>query len=82
MTNMDLVREINKVEEASGVRERTTKQNITNYINNYWNMGYDFARKLEVALELEDKTLLSLLPKPKSDSQKRIYKEAFKKWKR
>ena len=81
MSYADLVREINKVEEASGVKERTVKQNITNYINGYYHWGYDFTRKIEVALGLKDKTLLSLLPKPKSESQKRIYKEAFKKWK-
>lgn len=82
MTNTDLLRKINKLEEKSGVKERTVKQNITNYLNDYWHWGYSFARKVEVALELEDKTLLNLLPKPKSESQKRIYKEVLKKWKR
>lgn len=82
MSNMDLVRAINRVEEVSGVKERTSKQNITNYLNGQWNFSYDFTRKIEVALELEDKTLLNLLPKPKGEYQKRVYKEAFKKWKR
>ena len=81
MSNMDLVKAINKVEEASGVKERTVIQNVTNYLNDYWNWGYSFTRKIEVALGLEDKTLLNLLPKPKGESQKRIYKEALKKWK-
>lgn len=82
MTNKDLVKEINKVEEKSGVKERTSTQNITNYLNDYWNWGYEFTRKVEVALGLKDKTLMSLLPEPKSASQKRIYKESMKKWKR
>lgn len=81
MSNADLVKAINKVEEQSGVKERIVAQNVTNYLNGYHNWSYDFTRKVEVALELEDKTLLNLLPKPKGESQKRIYKEAFKKWK-
>ncbi len=79
---MDLVRKINKIEEISGVRERTTKQNVTNYLNGYHNMGYDFARKLEVALGLPDKTILNLLPIPRGAGQKKQYKEALNKWKR
>lgn len=82
MTNRDLVKAINEVEKASGVKERTVPQNITNYLNDYYNWGYEFTRKVEVALDLEDETLLKLLPKPKSNSQKRIYKESMKKWKR
>lgn len=78
---MDLVKAINKVEEASGVKERTVIQNVTNYLNDYWNWGYSFTRKIEVALGLEDKTLLNLLPQPKGANQKRIYKEALNKWK-
>lgn len=81
MSNTDLVKAINKVEEASGVKERVVAQNVTNYLNDYYNWGYDFTRKVEVALALEDKTLLNLLPKPKGKNQKRIYKEALKKWK-
>lgn len=82
MSNTDLVRAINKLEEENGVKERIVIQNVTNYLNDYWNWGYEFTRKVEVALELEDKTLLNLLPKPKSASQKAKYKEVLKKWKR
>ena len=81
MTNMDLVRAINQVEEVSGSKERTTKQNVTNYLNDYFNWGYSFTRKVEVALGLENECLLNLLPKPKGENQKAIYKEALNKWK-
>ena len=81
MTNMDLVRAINQVEEVSGSKERTSKQNVTNYLNDYFNWGYSFTRKVEVALELENESLLNLLPKPKGESQKAIYKEVLNKWK-
>lgn len=82
MSNMDLVRAINKVEEASGVKERTVKQNVTNYLNEYFNFGYEFARKIEVALDLKDKTLLNMLPKPRTYDQKKSYNNALKKWKK
>ncbi len=81
MTNMDLVRAINQVEEVSGSKERTSKQNVTNYLNDYFNWGYSFTRKVEVALNLDDECLLSLLPKPKGKKQKKIYEESLNKWK-
>jgi len=82
MSNMDLVRAINKIEEASGVSERTVKQNVTNYLNGYFNYGYDTVRKVELALKLDDKALMNLLPKPKTQVEKDRYKEAMKKWKK
>ena len=82
ISNIDLVRRINKIEEVSGVRERTTKQNVTNYLNGYHNIGYDVARKMELALNLKDKTLLNMLPTPRGAGQKKQYKEALNKWKR
>jgi len=82
ISNIDLVRRINKIEEVSGVRERTTKQNVTNYLNGYHNIGYDVARKMELALNLKDKTLLNMLPIPRGAGQKKQYKEALNKWKR
>ena len=79
---MELVKRINKIEEVSGVKERTTKQNVTNYLNGYHNMGYEMARKIELALNLKDKTLLDIMPVPRGKGQKKQYKEALKKWKR
>lgn len=82
VSNIELVKRINKIEEVSGVKERTTKQNVTNYLNGYHNMGYDVARKIELALGLKDKTLLNMLPTPRGKGQKNQYKEALTKWKR
>ncbi len=82
ISNAELLKKINKIEEASGVRERTTKQNVTNYLNGYHNLGYDMARKMELALDLEDKTILNLMPKPKGMGKRNQYNECLKKWKR
>ncbi len=81
MTNMDLVRAINKVEEQAGLSSRVVKQNVTNYLNGYFEWGYEFTRKVEVALGLKDKTLLNLLPIPKTKSDKELYKTVLKKYK-
>lgn len=78
---MELVRRINQIEEVSGVKTRTTKQNITNYLNGYHNLGYDMIRKIELALDLKRETLLSLLPKPQGNRKKQ-YKECLERWKR
>lgn len=45
-------------------------------------MGYDVARKMELALGLKDKTLLNMLPIPRGKGKKEQYKEALTKWKR
>ena len=81
MSNMDLVRAINKVEERCGLKERTVKQNVTNFLNGYFDWGYDFTRKVEVALELEELTLMNTLRKPKTKWEKKCYNEALEKYK-
>ena len=80
MTNMDLVRKINKIEEEAGVEERTKKQNITSYLNGYQSWGYEFVRKVEVALELRDGFLMRMLGKPKTRDSRKRYEEIMKKY--
>ena len=80
MSNMDLVRAINEVEEQAGVKEKTCKQNVTNYLNDYFNWGYEFTRKVEVALKLEDEMLLKFLPQPKGNIQRKKYMAMKEKW--
>ena len=81
MTSMDLVRKINKVEEKAGIEERTKKQNLSNYLNGYHSWGYEFVRKVEVALELEDGFLMRMLGKPKTKESKKRYVEILNKYK-
>lgn len=82
MSNMDFVRAINKVEEKTGVKERTLKQNINSYFNGNLNLGYDMARRMELALDLKDKTLIDMLPKPKTKLSRDALNSTMKKWKK
>lgn len=81
MTQMDLVRAINTLEAQSGNNKRTSKQNLTNYLNGQHNWEYEFTRKVEVALNIKDNLLINMLPKPKSKFEKDKYNEVMKKWK-
>lgn len=79
-TNMDLVRKINELEDSVGDKEKTVRQNLTNYLNGYHDWGYKFTRKVEVALGLPNKTLLNTLKQPKSAYEKEVYKEVIGKY--
>lgn len=80
MTNMDLVRKMNEIEEKTGVKERTTKQRMTNYLNDYYKFGYSLARRVEIALDLPKETLMRTCPKPNTPAERREYKEELNKW--
>ena len=59
-TNRRLCQEINKIEEQLG-DSRTTPQNITNYLNGYWQFGPKVLVKYEKALGLKQGTLIIFL---------------------
>jgi transcriptional regulator with XRE-family HTH domain len=77
-TNQRLCDEINKIEEKIGDK-RTSKQNITNYLNGYYEFGPKTAIKYEKALNLEQGTLLNMIPSPKTKNYKKEIEEFIKK---
>lgn len=66
MTNAELCRRINQIEDKLGDR-RTTPQNITNYLNGYHNIRPKWLVKVEVALGLPYDTLVNMVEPPKSE---------------
>lgn len=61
-----LCKEINIIEENIGLKERTTPQNITNYLNGYHQMTPRWLVKVEVALGLPYDTLVNMVEQPKT----------------
>ena len=77
-TNVRLCEEINKIEKKIG-DSRTTKQNITNYLNGYWEFRPKVLVKYEVALGLEYGTLINMVAPPSSRESKKELKELVEK---
>lgn len=71
-TNIKLCEELNKIESKIG-DTRTTRQNITNYLNGYHNIGPKWLVKVEKALNLENGTLMNLVVLPTTkEAQKEL----------
>lgn len=77
-TNVKLCQEINKIEKKLG-DSRTSAQNITNYLNGYWEFRPKVLAKYEVALGLEFGTLINMVAPPSSRESKKELKELIEK---
>lgn len=77
-TNKKLCEEINKIESKLG-DSRTTKQNITNYLNGNHDMRPKWLAKVEVALSLPKGTLINMVAPPLSKEAQKELKETIKK---
>lgn len=77
-TNIKLCQELNKIEEKIG-DTRTTKQNITNYLNGYHDIRPKWLVKVEKALDLQQGTLVNMVMPPSSKEAQRELKELLKK---
>ena len=77
-TNQRLCDEINKIEAKLGDK-RTSRQNISNYLNGYWEYGTKTAVKYEKALGLKENTLLNMVSLPKSNVGKKELQEIIRK---
>lgn len=79
-TRRRLCDEINKIEQHAGVKERTTYQNITNYLNGYHNIRPKWLVKVELALELPYDTLVNMVKQPISYDGKKELEEVKRKF--
>lgn len=77
-TNRKLCQELNKLELQLGDK-RTTVQNITNYLNGYHDIRPKWLAKVEVALELEQGTLVNMVTPPNSKDGKKELEAIMKK---
>lgn len=77
-TNVKLCQELNKIEERIGDK-KTTKQNVTNYLNNYHTFGYSTLIKYEVALQLPLGELLQFVQAPKTKRGRKNLNKFIKK---
>ena len=77
-TNVKLCQELNKIEEKLG-ESRTSKQNITNYLNGAWSFRPKILAKYEVALGLPLYTLINMVELPTSKEGKKELEETIKK---
>lgn len=77
-TKQRLCDEINKIEAKLGDK-RTSRQNISNYLNGYWEFGPKTAVKYEKALGLKENTLLNMVSLPKSNVGKKELQEIIRK---
>ena len=77
-TRARLVKEINKIEEQLG-DIRTTKQNVTNYLNGWHDMRPKWLVKVEKALNLPSGTLVNMVSPPATKEAKKELKEIIQK---
>lgn len=73
-----LCKEMNKIEAKLG-ENRTSPQNITNYLNGYHEIRPKWLVKVEFALQLPFGTLVNLVPPPISKEAKKELSEFIKK---
>ena len=73
ITKRELCNRINQLESKIG-ESRTSPQNITNYLNGYWEFRPKVLVKYEKALGLEFGTLISMVSSPVSRSAKKELK--------
>ena len=81
ISKTELLKRINELEIKVEGEIRTRKQNLTNYLNDFHSWGYEFTRKVEVALDLNDGFLVNMLGKPTTKLAKQRYKEIMDKYK-
>lgn len=81
ISKTELLKRINELEIKVEGEIRTRKQNLTNYLNDFHSWGYEFTRKVEVALGLNDGFLVNMLGKPTTKLAKQRYKEIMDKYK-
>lgn len=75
---MQFCEKLNELEAKFG-DSRTTPQNITNYLNGYWNFRPKILVKYEVVLGLPLGTLVNMVEPPKSKEGQKELKETIKK---
>jgi len=78
ITRTEFTKRINEVEKLLG-DSRTTVTNITNYLNGYHSIGRKAAARWEVALDLEEGTLLRMVSEPLSLEGSKEFREYMKK---
>ena len=78
MSYQDLCNKLNKIEAKLG-DSRTSKQNISNYLNGQWSFGPKVLAKYELALGLPENTLISMVATPITKEGKKELKEYIKK---
>ena len=77
-TRRRLCKELNKIEEKLG-DSRTNYQNITNYLNGYWEFRPKILAKYEKALGLDFGTLINMVSLPISRNAKKELKKCIDK---
>lgn len=77
-TNAKLCQELNKIEEQLG-ESRTTKQNISNYLNGLHDIRPKWLVKVEKALGLQQGVLTSMVVPPSTKEGQKELKEIMKK---
>ena len=77
-TNQELCDELNKIEEKLG-DSRTSKQNVSNYLNGQWSFRPKILAKYEVALGLAEGTLINMVAPPLTKESQNELKEIIKK---
>lgn len=78
MTRTEFTKRINEVESKLG-DSRTTITNVTNYLNGYHSIGRKAAARWEIALDLEEGTLIRMVSDPSSSVGERDFNEYMKK---
>lgn len=78
MTRTEFTKRINRVEKELG-DSRTTNANVTNYLNGYHSIGRKAAARWEIALGLEEGTLIRMVSSASSNEGERDFKEYMKK---
>lgn len=63
LTRAGLAKKINRIEEQLG-EKRTTPTNVTNYLNGYFPFRPKILAKWELALGLEEGTLMNMVSPP------------------
>ena len=77
-SNQKLCDELNKIEEKLG-GSRTSKQNISNYLNGQWSFRPKVLAKYEVALGLAEGTLIKMVAPPLTKESQKELEEIIKK---
>lgn len=77
-TNKNLCEKLNKIESKLG-DSRTTPQNITNYLNGQHDIRPKWLAKVEMALDLPQNTLISMVNAPSTKEAQKELKELIKK---
>lgn len=77
-TNQRLCDELNKIEAHLG-ESRTSKQNISNYLNGLWDFRPKILAKYEMALGLPVGTLINMVAPPLTKEGQKELQETIKK---